>query len=209
MKKKSLILFIFLIFSAYGYAQKIYVWCPPEAEISQNTQKLQGIKMNMVISDARHITDTSKVECSSADLIQTIARTVTVSFPSAIINLLDSTAYHKATEKGKITIKIGISAYHSASGTDVSAAIGNAGGDFNWGVLPKNKWNSVAGFHVVIEDFRKDEMRTLTRDIANIVSRPNIGGSLTAKKALIEAFREASRELLYFIESTLSGNTKP
>jgi hypothetical protein len=203
MVKKILLFSVYILLGLFASAQRIYVWCPPETGLSSPNDKLKGFNINVVISDTRTIIDTTKVECSSQNLIDIIANTVVSTYPSAIINILDSSQYKQAGEENKITIKIAISAYHSASGTDVSTAIGNPEGNFNWGILPKNKWNSVAGFHVVIDDYRTDEHKTLTRNIANIVSRPNIGGSLTAKKALYEAYREANKELLYFIETTI------
>lgn len=203
MAKKILLFSVYILLGLFASAQRIYVWCPPETGLSSPNDKLKGFNINVVISDTRTIIDTTKVECSSQNLIDIIANTVVSTYPSAIINILDSSQYKQAGEENKITIKIAISAYHSASGTDVSTAIGNPEGNFNWGILPKNKWNSVAGFHVVIDDYRTDEHKTLTRNIANIVSRPNIGGSLTAKKALYEAYREANKELLYFIETTI------
>jgi len=203
MVKKILFFSVCILLGLFASAQRIYVWCPPETGLSSPNDKLKGFNINVVISDTRTIIDTTKVECDSQNLIDIIANTVVSTYPSAIINILDSSQYKQAGEENKITIKIAISAYHSASGTDVSTAIGNPEGNFNWGILPKNKWNSVAGFHVVIDDYRTDEHKTLTRNIANIVSRPNIGGSLTAKKALYEAYREANKELLYFIETTI------
>lgn len=203
MIKKILLLGLCIFFLQAASAQKIFVWCPPVAELAPQNDKLNGLNINVVFSDARVITDSTRVECSSQDLVDIVANTIVMNYPSAIINILDTNQYRSATQKDKITVRIGISAYHSASGNDVSTAIGNAGGSFNWGALPKNKWNSVAGFHVVIEDYRTNNIKILTRDIANIVSRPNIGGALTAKKALFEAYKEAHRELLYFIESTL------
>ncbi|QNL50386.1 hypothetical protein H8S90_01795 [Olivibacter sp. SDN3] len=201
MIKKALLLGVLIFSLQQAVAQKIFVWCPPSAELTPNNDKLKGLNINIVLSDARIITDSTRVECSSQDLLDIVANTIVTNYPAAIINILDTNQYRAEAQKEKITVRIGVSAYHSASGNDVSTAIGNAGGNFNWGALPKNKWNSVAGFHVVIEDYRTNELKTLTRDIANIVSRPNIGGALTAKKALFEAYKEAHRELLYFIES--------
>lgn len=203
MNKRILSLLICLFISSYTFAQKIFVWCPPEAEVATANNKLSGLDMNIIIKDIRKITDTSRVECSSTNLVTLVANTITRNYPAAIINVLDTNQYTAPPEKAKITVRIAISAYHSASGITASTAIGTTEGDFSWGALPKNKWNSVVGFHVVIDDYRTETLRTLTRNIANIVSRPNIGGSLTAKKALLEAYKEANRELLYFIESTL------
>lgn len=203
MIKKILILTVYVFVSLNVFAQKVFVWCPPSIEIGAINDKLKGLDIDIVLSDFRKITDTSRVECDPKELIDHIANTIITTYPSAIINVLDTSQFRAPAEKNKITIRIAISAYHSASGTDVSSAIGNPEGDFNWGALPKNKWNSVSGFHVVIEDSRSKDTKILTRNIANIVSRPNIGGSLTAKKALFEAFKEANRELLFFIEDTL------
>ncbi|GAA4797731.1 hypothetical protein GCM10023231_27910 [Olivibacter ginsenosidimutans] len=203
MNKKFFLLVIWMFLTINTFAQKIFVWCPPNAEIGPVNDKLKGLNINIVIADFRKIVDTTHVECTSEDLITTIAQTITTAYPAAIINILDTNQFKTQAEKQKVTIRIAITAYHSASGNDASDAIGKPEENFSWGVLPKNKWNSVAGFNVVIEDYRSENLKKLTRNIANIVSRPNIGGSLTAKKALFEAYKEANRELLYFIESTL------
>jgi len=203
MIKRIFLLSLFISIAFQGFSQKILVWCPPEVEIASANDKLKGLPINLVISDARKITDSIHVECSSMDLITNIQQSIVRAYPAAVIQVLDTNQISAPSIDKKITIRIFVSAYHSASGTTVSDAIGNPGGDFNWGGLPKNKWNSVAGFHVIIEDKRTETSKLLTRNIANIVSRPNIGGSLTAKKALFEAYKEANRELLYFIENTL------
>lgn len=203
MARKFLLVSLIFLFSIKAFGQKILVWCPPPVEIGAASDKLQGVHLDVVFSDLRNIADTSRIECSSQDLIEHIAQGITASFPRAIINVLDTSEFRSPAKKNSVTVRVAVSAYHSASGTDASAAIGSSQGDFSWGALPKNKWNSVAGFHVVIEDNRTENLKTLTRNIANIVSRPNIGGSLTAKKALYEAYNEANRELLYFIESTI------
>lgn len=201
---RLLIILLLTCLFTYAHAQKIYVWCPPATQVGNSSGKLSGVRINLLIHDARTIEDTTRVECNSHALKQAIANEIILAYPSAIVNqIADSDSAAKA-EEGRITIRIGISAYHSASGTDVSTAIGNAGGNFNWGDLPKNRWNSVTGYHVVLEDFRNKQLSTVSRDIANIVSRPNIGGSLTAKKALTEAYTEANRELLYFIDTALA-----
>jgi len=202
MNKKILLLVVCLFISVSTFAQKIFVWCPPSTEIGTANEKMKSLNVDVVIADFRKITDTTRVECSSEDLIAIIANTITTSYPSAIINILDTNQFKSPAKKNKITIRVAISAYHSAPGNDASDAIGKPTESFSWGALPKNKWNSVAGFYVVIEDYRADNIKTLTRNIANIVSRPNIGGSLTAKKALFEAYKEANRELLYFIDNT-------
>lgn len=202
MNKKILLLVACIFISISTFAQKIFVWCPPNAEIGTANEKMKGLNVDVVIADFRKITDTTRVECSSENIIATIANTITTSYPSAIINVLDTNQFKAPAKKNRVTIRVAISAYHSASGNDASDAIGKPTENFSWGALPKNKWNSVAGFYVVIEDYRAENIKTLTRNIANIVSRPNIGGSLTAKKALFEAYKEANRELLYFIENT-------
>ncbi|WP_157278888.1 hypothetical protein [Olivibacter sitiensis] len=207
MKQKAhniiYLIFLFLFFPTICFSQKmIYVYCPSDIEIPANDGKLSGSKINLVINDIRNLPENSKVECDSEEIKRILAESIINSFPSSIINYVNEAP---ELREGHYTVTVNITAYHSASGTAATEAIGSSGDDFSWGALPANRWNSVAGYHVIIESTDGNTVKKQSRNIANVVSRPNIGGSLTSKKALSEAYTEARRELLFFIESTLTS----
>lgn len=201
---RTFIFFILLLLSTpiVSMAQKIYVYCPAPIELKNNDGKLKGNKINLIINDLRNIKDEGKIECTTDEIKNTLAETVIASYPSAIINYLEE---KPEVQAGYTNVTINITAYHSASGTNASDAIATSEDDFSWGALPSNRWNSVSGFHVIIEQSKDGGIKKQSRNIANIVSRPNLGGAITSKKALNEAYSEARTELLFFIENNINN----
>ncbi len=120
-----------------------------------------------------------------------------------MINVLNSTQYYKDPLINRITIKIGISAFHAAFGADVKVGIGNVGGNFSYGIFPEGKWNAVTGYAVKIYDYRDSTEIKKTKDIFKTASRPNTGGYITAKNILNTTYIEANQELLFFVDETL------
>ena len=104
--------------------------------------------------------------------------------------------------KNRITIKIGISAYHAAFGADVKIGIGSVGGNFSYGAFPEGKWNAITAYAVKIYDNRNNSETKKTKDIYKIASKPNLGGYITAKNILNTTYIEANQELLFFIDET-------
>jgi hypothetical protein len=102
----------------------------------------------------------------------------------------------------RITIKIGISAFHAAFGADVKVGIGNVGGNFSYAAFPEGKWNAVTAYAVKIYDYRENKELKKTKEIYKIASRPNTGGYITAKNILNTTYIEANQEMLFFIDET-------
>jgi len=77
-----------------------------------------------VVFDGRILTPKSKVECMSEETINKFTDFIRRTYPSTIINILNSNQYYKDPANNRITIKIGISAYHATFGADVKVGIG-------------------------------------------------------------------------------------
>lgn len=201
MKTKTILIFL-LLFSGNLFAQKLYVWCPKEQIPTPRQGFLEKDTIDLVIFDGRILTPKSKVKCTSENTILQLANFIKKTYPSAIINLLNSEVYYKDPLKGRITIKIGISAYHAAFGADVKFGIGSVGGSFSYATFPEGKWNAVTAYTVKIYDNRKDVEIKKTKDIYKTASKFNTGGSITAQNILNTTYIEANQEMLFFIDDT-------
>lgn len=202
--KKPLLLIVLLLMTSNLFAQKLYVWCPKEQIAAPRQGFLEKDTVDLVIFDGRIMTKRSKIKCSSENTIQQLADFIKMTYPSAVINILNSNNYHKDPVKNRITIKIGISAYHAAFGTDVKVGIGSVGGNFSYGAIPSGKWNAVTAYALRTYDLRNNNEVKEVKDIYKITSRPNIGGYRTAKKILNTAYIEANQEMLFFIDETFT-----
>jgi hypothetical protein len=201
MKTKFVLVFLLFI-SGNLIAQKLYVWCPKDQIPTPRQGFLDKDTIDLVIFDGRILTEKSKVECTSENTITQLGDYIKKTYPSAIINQLNSSLYFKDQLKNRITIKIGISAYHAAFGADVKVGIGSVGGNFSYGVFPEGKWNAITAYAVKIYDNRNNSGTKKTKDIYKIASKPNLGGYITAKNILNTTYIEANQELLFFIDET-------
>lgn len=202
MKNKILVLALILISSNLG-AQKLYTWCPKEQIAKPRIGFIEKDTVDLVIFDGRIFTEKSKIECSSENTVYQLQEYIKKTYPSAIINVLNSSIYYKDPLKDRITIKIGISAYHAGFGADVKTGIGIVGGNFSYGVFPEGKWNAVTGYAVSIYDNRNNLGVKATKDIYKVESRLNTGGYKTARNILNTTYMEANQEMLFFIDGTL------
>lgn len=197
-------LFLVLIMIASNlFAQKLYVWCPKSQIPTQRKGFLDKDTIDLVVFDGRILTEKSKVECTSENTILQQTDFIKMAYPSTVINVLASNFYYKDPIKNRITIKIGISAYHAAFGADVKVGIGSVGGKLTYGAFPEGKWNAITAYAVKIYDFRNNAELKKTKDIYKIASKSNMGGYITAKNILNATYIEANQELLFFIDETL------
>jgi hypothetical protein len=202
--KKFFLLIIFVFVSTSNlFSQKMYVWCQQEQEATQRKGFLENKEIDLVIFDTRTLTSKSRVKCESSKLVDNLIDLIKQTYPAAKFNVLESEKFYQNPEDNKLTIKIALSAYHAAFGADVKVGIGSSGGNFAWGVFPEGKWNSVAGYSILIYDYEKGEDKKFTKEIGKVSSRPNTGGYRTAKNILNTAYLEANQELFGFIDSTL------
>ena len=200
--KTKLLFIVMLIFSGNLIAQKLYVWCPKDQIVKPRPGFLDKDVIDLVIFDGRIFTKNSKVECTPESTISQLSEFIVKTYPSAIINVLNSDQYFKDPIKNRITIKIGISAYHAAFGTDVQVGIGSVGGNFSFGVFPQGKWNAVTAFATKLYDYRNNLETKKTKDIFKIASKPNMGGYTTAKNILNTTYIEACQEMMFFIDES-------
>ena len=201
--KEILILIILVLFSSNTFSQKLYVWCPKDQVMTPRAGFLEKDTIDLVIFDGRLLTEKSKVECTSEETIKKLADFIKMTYPSAVINSLSTSYYYKDPLKNRITIKIGISAYHAAFGVDVKVGIGSVGGSFSNGVFPEGKWNAVTAYTVKLYDYRNSKELKKTKDIYKIESKPNMGGYISAKNILNTCYMEANQEMLFFIDESL------
>ncbi len=194
---------LFLLLSSTVFAQKLYVWCPKEQISTPRPGFLENDTVDFVVFDGRLLTQNSKINCTSEDIASRLATLIKGTYPSAILNVLNSNAYYKDPASSRITIKIGIAAYHAAFGADVKIGIGSVGGVFSYGVIPEGKWNAITAYAVKIYDYRSDKEVKKIKGVYKIASRPNTGGYQTAKHILSSTYREANQELLFFIDDSL------
>lgn len=200
--KTKLLFIILLLITSNLLAQKLYVWCPKDQIPKPRQGFLEKDTIDLVVFDGRILTQKSKIECTPENTILQLTDFMKMTYPSTTINVLASSLYYKDPRKNRITIKIGISAYHAAFGADVKVGIGNVGGNLSYGVFPEGKWNAVTAYAVKIYDFRNGVELKKMKDIYKIASKPNMGGYTTAKNILNTTYIEANQEMLFFIDDT-------
>lgn len=203
-KMKVLFLLISLILTTGSlFAQKLYVWCPKDLIAAPRNGFLENDTIDLVVFDGRILTPKSKVECTPEETINKLTEFIRHTYPSTTINVLNSNQYYKDPAYNRITVKIGISAYHAAFGADVKIGIGSVGGNFSYGFFPEGKWNAVTAYAIKIYNYKNDRDIRKVKDIVKTASRPNTGGYITAKNILNSSFIEANQEMLFFIDETL------
>lgn len=193
MKKVCSVLFILTLIS-FGnttFSQKLYVWCPKDQLVKPRQGFLEKDTIDLAIFDGRIFTKNSKIECTSENTVLQLSEFIKKSYPSAVMNVLNFNSFYKDPIENRITIKIGISAYHAGFGADVKVGIGIVGGNFSYGVIPEGKWNAVTAFAVKIYDYRNNLENKKSKDIYKIASKPNMDGYLTAKNVLNATYIEA------------------
>ena len=203
MKKLVGLIFLMTISTSNIYSQKLYVWCQKEQIPTPRKNFLQNQEIDLVLFDSRTMTDNSKIECSSEEVVRNLIDLIKDTYPDANFNVLESDKFYQNPEPNKITIKIAISAFQAAFGADVKIGIGNIGGSFAWGVFPEGKWNAITGYSVMIYNYKNGNKNKITEQFGKMASRPNTGGYRTAKNMLNKSYIEANQEMFSFIDRTL------
>ncbi|GHV69924.1 hypothetical protein FACS1894199_19200 [Bacteroidia bacterium] len=201
--KIRLLLITLILTTGNLFAQKLYIWCPKEQIATPRHGFLEKDTIDLVVFDGRILTPKSKVECTPDATINKLTDFIRQTYPSTTINILSSNQYYKAPVSNRITVKIGIAAYHAAFGADIKVGIGSVGGNFSYGIFPEGKWNAITAYAVKIYDNRNDTEIKEVKDILKTASRPNMGGYITAKNILNSSYIEANQEMLFFIDETL------
>jgi hypothetical protein len=198
-----LITIVSLFLTNNVFAQKLYVWCPKEQIITLRKAFLEHDTIDLVIFDGRLLTKNSRVECTSENTVAQLGDYIKKTYASTTINLLSSNDYYKDPTKNRITIKVGISAYHAAFGTDIKMGIGSVGSSFTFGVFPEGKWNALTAYTVKVYDYRNGKEIKQTKDISKLDSKSNMFGYSSAKSILNSTYMQANQEMLFFIDEAL------
>lgn len=197
---RLIIVILFCLVAENALCQKMYVWSPKENPITERHGFLINEPIDLVVFDARTLTEKSKIECSSEEITTIIAQLVKKSLPSAMVNILHPNNFYKASKDSVITLKISVFAYHAAFGSNIKVGIGSVGGKFSSIAFPEGKWNAVTGYEVIIFDNRNGKNK-FTETIFKVHSQPNMMGYRTAKNALNSTFIETNQNLFAFLEN--------
>ncbi|WP_332457689.1 hypothetical protein [Petrimonas sp.] len=203
--KYTLIVLVLYILTSVSHlsGQKLYVWCPSEQTIVPRNGFLKNDTIDLVFFDGRVLNEKSRIECTSENVINQLQNFLFDSYPSAVFNSVSSESYFDDPNSKRITIKIGISAYHAAFGTDIKLGIGSVGGDFSFMVFPEGKWNGLTAYFIKIYDYRDNREINKSKEISKISSKFNIWGYKTAIDCLSKTYSDANQEMLFFIDNTL------
>lgn len=183
--KIKLLIIILILTTGSLFSQKIYVWCPKE-QIATPRQGLSGIDtIDLVIFDGRVLTPRSKIKCTPEKTINKLTDFIKQTYPSITVNVLNSDQYYKAPVNNRITVKIGISAYHAAFASG------------------EGKWSALTTYSVILYDYRNNNEIKRVKDISRTASKLNTGGFSTAKNMLNFSFIEANQDILFFIDEAL------
>lgn len=199
--KRTIILLTLMLSTLSAFGQKVYVWAPNSGQPPHRPLFEQTDTVDVVVFDGRNIPSSSKVECTSEELVSIILDDIQKIYSGATFNILDNAKYYKPSSDNHITIKIGIGAYHAGFGADVDVAIGNVGGNFAYSVSAKGKWNAVTSFYLRIFDKRGGEEKDFAKEILSQDGKPNTGGYTTAKKVLSTTYMNAFSQLCTAIDS--------
>lgn len=181
MKHLSLFILFIALITYNARAQKVYIGCPEHVDTKPSAGFLDKQSVDLVISDNRVIPSDSKIECDGPGIKQVLKNSLQSEFPSCKITLLSDSL--KASNPGRITIKIGITAYQAS--------------------LSKSEWTGSVNYHVMISDNRTGKTKKVSEEIGNDTSKPNIWGYKIAKKCLFTSFDKSNQDLVSFIKSSL------
>ncbi|MVZ60920.1 hypothetical protein [Sphingobacterium humi] len=196
MKFLLSIVFFISVFDSFEQ-KKIYQWRPPDAVFSIREDVNLGDTVYLYVVDRsikpkKIVTNTDFKEIKSF-----IESSVARSFPKSNFLILDST-YNNATHR---LIRISIVSYHAGFGTEISTGIGSVGGSLSTMVFPSGKWNALTSLNCETIDNGTKESKELT----SIVSKDNLWGHSTSRRALEESYNSAMNQLLMFIELSFSN----
>ena len=163
-------------------AQKLYVWCPKDQEIHPKVAALNGVKVNLLITDERKFGHRVRSKCTSDDLIADLASVIRQTYPSAMFTISSELA---KPEKGIVDIEIKILQYAAR--------------------FYPAMWNANTEYSVKIVDDRTGMAIEKSMDIPAYRNFFNLNGYFTAKSNLNKTYAEANADLLNFIYETLNS----
>lgn len=191
--KLSSIVSIFLFVSCA--TSKTYA--PSETTTTPRNGFLANEQIDIVFFDSRTEKD------QSVEVQNSILNHLRKTYPDANFHKLNSSEYFSSPEKGKITLKINTAGYNAGFGVESTSGIGSINGQpFVFSGVADGKWNGLTGLGVMLYDYRDGENK-YTKEISDVVSKPNTGGYSTARNALQEAFQNAMNGVASFLDQSL------
>ncbi|MBC8180043.1 hypothetical protein H8E88_02860 [candidate division KSB1 bacterium] len=170
---------------------------PTQTFVSPRSGFLKQETMTVSFFDSR--LDRQYSESIKSAVISHLNRT----YPSIQIILLDDEEYFSKPSVNSIHLKINIMGYNAGFGLKTTSGIGLINGKpFTFSGVSDGKWNGITGFTVILYDNRSGEKK-YSKNIAQVISKPNVGGYKTAQKSLQDSFQSAMNSLVTFIDQSL------
>jgi len=172
-------------------------YAPSQTSTTPRTGFLVSDQIDVVFFDSRSEKD------ASAEVQNSILEHLRRTYPSANFQKINSSEYFSSPENGKITLKINVAGYNAGFGVESTSGIGSINGQpFVFSGVADGKWNGLTGLGVMLYDYRDGEDK-YTKEISDVVSKPNTGGYSTARNALQSSFQNVMNGLASFLDQSL------
>lgn len=168
LKKIFLILFLTIVYIGNSFAQKLYIWDPPQIEVSKRNGFHKEKTVYIAVNDGRLPSKKVKTNTTSENVVQSFITAIQSAYPNVKFAIKDN-YFEKDTTKMPL-INLTISAYQAGFGTEVSTGIGVIGGNIGLAVFPQGKCNAITALYCDVVDGEKK----VSKDIHSVSSRDNI-----------------------------------
>lgn len=172
-------------------------YAPSQTSTTPRTGFLENEQIDVVFFDSRSEKD------ESAEVQNSILEHLKKTYPAANFQKINSSEYFSSPDNGKITLKINIAGYNAGFGVESTSGIGSINGQpFVFSGVSDGKWNGLTGLGVNFYDYRNGEDK-FSKEISDVVFKPNTGGYSTARNALQTSFQNVMKGLASFIDQSL------
>lgn len=196
MKEYSTICWSFSLLLMFSCATS-KTYAPSQTSTTPRSGFLENERIDVVFFDSRSEKD------ASAKVQNSILEHLEKTYPAANFQKINSSEYFSSPENGKITLKINVAGYNAGFGVESTSGIGSINGQpFVFSGVADGKWNGLTGLGVILYDYRDGEDK-YTKEISDVVSKPNTGGYSTARNALQSSFQNVMNSLASFLDQSL------
>lgn len=172
-------------------------YAPSETSTTPRAGFLANEQIDIVFFDSR--TEKSQSEEVQSSILDHLKKT----YPAANFQKLGSSEYFSSPQKRNVTLKINIAGYNAGFGVESTSGIGSINGQpFVFSGVADGKWNGLTGLGVILYDYRNGEKK-YSKEISDIVSKPNTGGYSTARNALQTSFQNVMNSFASFLDQSL------
>ncbi len=174
-------------------------YAPSQTSTTPRSGFLKNERIDVVFFDSRSEKD------ASLEVQNSILEHLRKTYPAANFQKINSSEYFSSPENSKITLKINVAGYNAGFGVESTSGIGSINGQpfvFRFSGVADGKWNGLTGLGVMLYDYRDGEDK-YSKEISDVVSKPNTGGYSTARSALQSSFQNVMNGLASFLDQSL------